>query len=75
VCKGAVRPVLDAEAPVVGVVDTHPRLVILQVVPTFRVSGRSMQQRTTERKLKNSLLNIFYNIILLRLSKITSRTM
>lgn len=53
VCEGAVRPILDAEAPVVGVVDAHPRLVILQVVTTFSVSSSAMQQRTSEKKMKN----------------------
>ena len=48
--EGAVRPVLDAEAPVVGVVDAHPRLVILEVVATLRVSGRAVKKRAAENK-------------------------
>ena len=52
VCERAVWAVLDAEAAVVGVVDAHPRLVILQVVTTLSVAGRAMQQRTPEMKRK-----------------------
>ena len=48
--EGAVGPVLDAEAPVVGVVDAHPRLVILQVVATLSVSGGAMEKRAAEIK-------------------------
>ena len=41
----AVGPVLDAVAPVVRVVDTHPRLVIPQVISPLCVPGRAMKQR------------------------------
>ena len=54
--EGAVGPVLDAEAPVVGVVDAHPRLVVLQVVATLRVSGRAVQERAAGNL--NRVLNI-----------------
>ena len=43
--EGAVRPVLDAVAAVVGVVDAHARLVILEVVPPLRVARRPVQER------------------------------
>ena len=46
--KGAMGAVLDAVAPVVCVVDTHPRLVIPQVVPSLRVPGCSVEQWTSE---------------------------
>ena len=54
--EGAVGPVLDAEAPVVGVVDAHPRLVVLQVVATLGVSGRAVQERAAGNL--NRVLNI-----------------
>ena len=47
--KGAVGSVLDAVAPVVCVVDAHPRLVIPQVVSSLRVPGCSVEQWTSEQ--------------------------
>ena len=47
--EGAVRPVLDAVAAVVGVVDAHARLVVLQVVPPLRVARRPVQEGTSAR--------------------------
>lgn len=41
----AMGAVLDAEAAVVGVVDAHPRLVILEMVPALRVPGSPVQVR------------------------------
>ena len=49
--KGAMGAVLDTVAPVVGVVDTHPRLVIPQVVPSLRIPGCSVEQWTSEEIL------------------------
>ena len=49
--KGAVRPVLDAVAPVVGVMDTHPRLVIPQVVSPLCVPGSAMEQGAAEMRI------------------------
>ena len=46
--KGAMGAVLDAVAPVVGVVDAHPRLVIPQVVTSLCVPGSSVEQWTPE---------------------------
>lgn len=43
-----VGPVFDAESPIVGVMDTHARFIVFQVVATLRVSCRAMEVRTTE---------------------------
>ena len=48
--EGAVRPVLDAVAAVVGVVHAHARLVILEVVPPLRVARRPVQERAAGRR-------------------------
>ena len=49
--EGAVRPVLDAVAPVVSVVDTHPRLVIPQVISPLCVPCSAMKQRAAEMRM------------------------
>ena len=49
--EGAVRPVLDAVAPVVRVVDAHPRLVIPQVISPLRVPGSAVKQGAAEMKI------------------------
>ena len=48
--EGAVRPVLDAVAAVVGVVHAHARLVILEVVPPLRVARRPVQEGAAATK-------------------------
>ena len=53
--EGAVRPVLDAVAAVVGVVHAHARLVILEVVPPLRVARRPVQERAAGRREKNRI--------------------
>ena len=55
--EGAVRPVLDAVAAVVGVVDAHARLVILEVVPPLRVARRPVQERAAamEKRAEESV--------------------
>ena len=45
------RTILDAVAPVVGVVDAHPRLVILEVIPPLSVSGRPMEIWAAEKEV------------------------
>ena len=49
--EGAVGPVLDAVPPVVRVVDTHPRLVIPQVISPFSVPSSAVKQRAAEIKI------------------------
>lgn len=44
-CERAVRPVLDAVAPVVRVVHAHARLVVLEVVAPLRVARGAVQVR------------------------------
>ena len=50
--EGAVRPVLDAVAAVVGVVHAHARLVILEVVPPLSVASRPVQERASAMRSK-----------------------
>ena len=50
----AVRPVLDAVAPVVGVVDAHARLVVLQVVPTLGVAGGAVEVRAAGKEKREN---------------------
>ena len=42
--EGAVRPVLDAVSPVVGVVHAHARLVVLEVVAPLSVTGGAVEE-------------------------------
>ncbi len=42
--EGAVRPVLDAVASVVRVVDAHARLVVLEVVAPLSVPGGAVEE-------------------------------
>ena len=51
VSEGAVRPVLDAVSPVVCVMDTHPCLVIPQVVSPLCVTRGAMKVRAAEIRL------------------------
>ena len=46
--EGAVGPVLDAVSPVVRVVNTHPCLVIPQVISPFSVPSSAVKQRAAE---------------------------
>jgi hypothetical protein len=46
--EGAVGSVLDAEASVVGVMDAHPSLVILEVITSLGVAGGAVEQRAPE---------------------------
>jgi len=48
--EGAVRPVLDAVAPVVRVVHAHARLVVLEVIAALRVSRGAVQIGTSDRR-------------------------
>ena len=43
-------PVFDAKSPIVGVMDTHARFVIFQVIATLRVTCRSMKIRAPAKK-------------------------
>ena len=54
----AVRSVFHAEPAVVRVVDTHPGLVVLQVVSTLSVPGGTMQILATV--IRNKKVSIFY---------------
>ena len=51
VSEGAVCPILDAVSPVVSVMDTHPRLVIPQVISPLCVPGGAMKVRAAEIRM------------------------
>ena len=52
--EGAVRPVLDAVAAVVRVVDAHARLVVLEVVATLSVARRAVEVGAAGKKTKKA---------------------
>ena len=39
------RSIFDAKSSIVGVMDTHARFVVLQMVASFRITGRAMKIR------------------------------
>ena len=55
--ESAMGSVLDTVAAVVGVVDAHARLVILEVVPPLRVARRPVQERAAamEKRAEESV--------------------
>ena len=43
VSECTMRSIFDAKSSIVGVMDTHARFVVLQVVASFRITGRAMK--------------------------------
>lgn len=62
--KGAVGSVLDTKTPRICVVNAHASLVIPQVITPLRVSGRTMQKRTSKRETWTKNNMIFRTIFL-----------
>ena len=45
----AMGSIFDAKSPIVGVMDTHARFVVFQMIPAFRITCRSVKVRAPEK--------------------------
>ena len=58
----AMGSIFDAKSPIIGVMDTHARFVVFQMIPAFCITCRSVKVRAPEKAKKAEIRTSIFSL-------------